>query len=275
MKLLSHALPSLGIAHFTTIEVEPLEFVRMAARIGYAKIGLRMHPAFPGAPFYEIPVNSPLLRAMLSCLADTNISVYDIEFVVVDATFKAAPLAPMLASAATLGARRLSVCGDDADTNRLIDNFSSLCDLAAQHGIGVDLEVMPWRTVGTLGIATAIVRASNRANAGILIDALHVSRSGGDPTDLRALPASMIVSAQLCDAAATRPATTDALIAEARGGRLLPGKGALPLQHLLAELPPHAVLSVEVPNAGLLPELHARNAYHAAMDVLRLGAGSA
>jgi hypothetical protein len=46
--------PPLGIAHFTVIDVPPTELAGLAARIGYRHIGLRLHPAFPGAPFYEI-----------------------------------------------------------------------------------------------------------------------------------------------------------------------------------------------------------------------------
>jgi hypothetical protein len=45
----------LAIAHLTTLEVAPLPFVEMAARIGYKAVGLRLHTAFPGSPFYEIP----------------------------------------------------------------------------------------------------------------------------------------------------------------------------------------------------------------------------
>lgn len=40
----------LGIAHFTTIDVPPLDFVALAAKVGFSSIGLRLHPAFQGAP---------------------------------------------------------------------------------------------------------------------------------------------------------------------------------------------------------------------------------
>jgi len=258
----------LGIAHFTTLDVGPLPFVEMAAEIGYAAVGLRLYPAFPGSLFYEIPTGSALMRAMRAALDDTGLAVYDIEFVPIDAAFDPASLKPVLDSAAELGAKRLSVCGDDPEPARLVEKFAAVCDLAASAGMGVDIELMPWRTVGTLQAAAAVVQEAGRPNGGVLVDALHLSRSGGVPEDLRALPREAIRSAQLCDAPAARPATSDALIREARGGRLLPGDGALPLGRLLAELPDHAVLSVEVPNAGQPPEIHARRAYEATRQLL-------
>ncbi|HEV3492390.1 MAG TPA: sugar phosphate isomerase/epimerase [Reyranella sp.] len=258
----------LAIAHLTTLEVAPLPFVEMAARIGYEAVGLRLHPAYPGSPFYEIPAGSTLMRVLRTALADTGLSVHDIEFVVIDAAFDPASLAPVLDSAAELGAKRLSVCGDDTDKARLVAKFAAVCDLAANVGLGVDLEFMPWRTIGSLPAAAAVVREADRANGDVLVDALHLSRSGGVPEDLRGLPHDILRSVQLCDAPAARPATTDGLIKEARGGRLLPGDGDLPLGRLLAELPEHAVLSVEVPNSGYPPELHARRAYEAAQRLL-------
>ena len=260
--------PPLGIAHFTVIDVPPLELARLAAKIGYAAIGLRLHPAFPGAPFYELPSGSKSSREMHSCLQDEGISVYDIEFVAIGPDFAATSLKGTLESASALGARRLSVCGDDTDWPRLVENFSALCDLAAQFGMGVDLECMPWRSVSSVPLALRLVQASGRPNGGVLIDALHLSRSGGSPQTVKAVPPHLIRSAQLCDARAKRPGTNDAIILEARSQRLLPGEGALPLRELIAVLPDHAVLSVEVPNVGHEAEHHARRVYGAAQRML-------
>ena len=49
------------------------------------------------------------MRSLRTRLADTGLSVYDIEFVVIDANFKPGTLAPMLQSAGELGAKRLSL----------------------------------------------------------------------------------------------------------------------------------------------------------------------
>jgi sugar phosphate isomerase/epimerase len=265
--IVSNAQP-LGIAHFTVIDVPPLELARLAAKIGYGAIGLRLHPAFPGAPFYELPSGSGSSREMQSCLRDEGIGVYDIEFVVIGTDFSPVLLKATLESANALGAKRLSVCGDDADWSRLVENFSALCDLAAQFGMGVDLECMPWRSVSSIPIALRLVQASGRPNSGVLIDALHLSRSGGSPQTVSVVPPHLIQSAQICDARAKRPRTNDEIILEARSQRLLPGEGTLPLREMIAVLPDHTVLSVEVPNSGLDAEDHARRVYDAAQRTL-------
>ncbi len=257
--------PPLGIAHFSCIDVPPLEFVRLAGEIGYAAVGLRLHPAFQGAPFYTLRPGSADMRSVKEALQQAGIAVYDIEFVVIDEAFSATGLRPVLESAGELGARRLSVCGDDPDKGRFAANLTALAELAAEFGMGVDLEIMPWRRIGTLAGAIDAAEATQRTNVGILIDALHLSRSGAVPADVESVPKGLIQSVQLCDAVAGRPADNAALVAEARGGRLLPGQGALPLQDLLGVVPADARLSVEVPNAGLPAEKHAKALFDATM----------
>jgi sugar phosphate isomerase/epimerase len=254
-------LPPLGIAHFSAIGAAPQEFAGLAAEIGYASIGLRLYPAFPGAPFYELPAGTEMIRCFRSCLADEGLSVYDIEFITIDVDFEIERLRPVLESAAELGAKRISVCGDDPDHSRLVANFVNLCNQASDFGLSIDVEVMPWRQVCTMQVAEAILREAGRDNAGILVDVLHLSRSGGHPADLRKTPDAFIRSAQLCDATAHRPTETEDIIQEARAGRLAPGDGSLPLHGFLAELPQHANLAVEVPNRGLRPEDHMRNLF--------------
>jgi sugar phosphate isomerase/epimerase len=259
----------LGIAHFTCIGLAPVEFARLAARVGYRRIGLRLHPAFPGAPTYAVPEGSLVSRELQAVLDGEGLAVYDIEFVVIDAFFEGSTLEKTLADAAALGARRLSVCGDDPDRGRLVARFADLCERAARHDLAVDLECMAWRQVATVSDAVSVVEAAGRPNAGVLVDALHLTRGGGTPETVRNIDHALIRHAQLCDAGAVRPDTLEELIAEARGGRLLPGEGALPLRALLAALPDDAALSVEVPMRGSTSvEEHARAVFAASQALL-------
>ena len=124
----------------------------------------------------------------------------------------------------------------------------------------------------TLAHAASIVAKAKRANASVLIDALHFSRSGGLPAHVKQVDPALLRYAQICDASAEIPAPTDtpALIREARTGRLLPGEGALPLAELVAALPAGAPLAIEAPCRATanLPALErAKLAYRALTDL--------
>lgn len=265
---LSSPVP-LALAHLTALDVAPLELVTLAAATGYAAVGLRLFPAFAGSQYYSLPPGSSALREVRQRLNDTGIQVNDIEFIGIGADFDVTALDPLFATAAELGTRCLSVCGDDPVRSRLTANFAQLCERAAPFGLRVELEYMAWRTVARFDDAREVVTAAAQPNGGILIDALHVWRTGGSERDIGRVPASMIRSAQLCDAVAERPATPAALLDEARAGRLAPGCGALPLGALLAALPDQTALSLEVPSRAQVGiDNHVRDVFDATQALI-------
>ncbi|NIF72667.1 TIM barrel protein, partial [Burkholderia sp. Ap-962] len=195
----------LALAHLTALDLPPPELVTVAAAAGYAAVGLRLYPAFAGSRFYSLPAGSAAIAEVRHRLDATGLTVHDIEFIGIGAEFEAAALDPLLETAAELGARCLSVCGDDPDRARLSANFAHLCERAAPFGLRVELEFMAWRAVARFGDAAEVVTAARQPNGGMLIDALHVWRTGGSERDLGGVPAAMIRSAQLCDAPAAAP----------------------------------------------------------------------
>jgi sugar phosphate isomerase/epimerase len=89
----------------------------------------------------------------------------------------------------------------------------------------------------------------------VLVDMLHLVRSGGGPGDLLGVDSDLLPYAQICDAPATSPGEdVGLLVDEALNGRLLPGDGALPIREIVAGLPTGCPLSCEV----LSSELHQR-----------------
>lgn len=248
---------AIGLAHFSAIGLPPAELVSAAAGAGFDAVGLRLFPAFPGAPCYAVPQGSDAARELRLRLDDTGLEVFDIEFVVLDADFRPRSVLPVLEDAAALGAKRLSVCGQDTDRARLTENFAALCAIAAGVGMSVDLENMGWRPVRSVADSLDVVQASGAANAGVLIDALHLFRNGGTVEDVAAIPAGLVRHAQLCDLRGSDPETDKARIQEAREGRYAPGEGELPLTGLVATLPGDARISVEVPlESGQDPAAH-------------------
>ena len=206
-----------------------------------------------GALAYPVAAGSQAMRELRAVLDGEGVRVTDIEFVSLTAQTRVADYQALLAAGAELGAVSLTVSGDDEDVARLTGNFAALCEMARGHGLRVDLEFMRWRPVATLQQACAVVTGAGQANSGVLVDALHLFRSGGQVADIGAVDPHLLRAVQLCDAPMLAPAEA-LIIPEAREGRLLPGEGQLPLATLLAALPGDVEISVEVPCAGLPAE---------------------
>jgi sugar phosphate isomerase/epimerase len=126
--------------------------------------------------------------------------------------------------------------------------LGALCDLAAPFDLALDVEFMIWRPIARLEDAANVMDAVRKTNAFVLLDALHLIRSGGTVAAVAALDPELIGSVQLCDAPLASPPPSE-IVDEARGNRLLPGEGELPLRELLAALPKEVPLSAEVPLA--------------------------
>jgi sugar phosphate isomerase/epimerase len=94
-----------------------------------------------------------------------------------------------------------------------------------------------------------VVRNANCSNGKVLIDALHLFRSGGLVADVHAADPQWIGALQLCDAPLHGPETNDvpSILAEARAGRLPPMEGELPLLELIRAVPSSVPIGVEVP----------------------------
>jgi sugar phosphate isomerase/epimerase len=258
----------LGLAHLTALELAPTALVPEAARAGFSFIGLRVIPATANGPAYPTRVGTDAHRALKQLLADEGVRLNEIEFVQLTPDIDIPALAGLFEAAADLGAVAVTASGDDDDSARLTAHFAKLCDLAQQFGLRVDLEFMRWRAIGSLPQAEAIVRGAGKANGTILVDALHLHRSGGRPDDLISIPAHHLRAAQICDAVAGMPASDAAIIAEAREGRLPPGEGALPLGELLEALPADAIISVEMPLPALAVRARLATAFNAARRLL-------
>ncbi|HEV2781371.1 MAG TPA: hypothetical protein VGX25_18470 [Actinophytocola sp.] len=117
--------------------------------------------------------------------------------------------------------------------------------------------------------ATRILRAAGRPNAGILIDLLHFAPSGSSLAELRRLPPEWFHFAQVCDAPAGVPATTEGLIHTARAERLLPGEGGIDVRGVLAALPAGIPYALEIPHAARTAEAGARGYVHLAITAAR------
>ena len=218
----------LFLAPTTLLDAAPLEFVRGAAASGCDGVGLRVYRS-PRLPFHPIVGNAALERELRAALR--GMPVLDLySFYLLPETEVRAFL-PALEFGAALGARYALVQGDDPDDERLLDHFAHFCDVLAPLGLSAAVEFVPARKLATLSRTLQLLREARRPNACVLVDALHLARSGHAAADLKMLD---LPYAQISDAIL------------ATGERRIPGEGELRLREFLDALPAGIPLSVEV-----------------------------
>lgn len=241
---------SLSLAALTMLDVPPPEQVRIAALTGYSHVGLRLLPATPDDPNYDMLGDTPTVRETLAALRDTGIRVSDVEIVRLTPDFSLDALQPFLETAARLEAQQVLVAGNDGEIRRSADNLARLAQAGEAYGLTMNLEPMPWTQMRTLADAQALIAASGQNNVCILVDAIHFWRAGESLDTLATLAPQQLNYMQLCDAPALIPTDTQELIYQARSARKVPGEGGLDLHGLMAALPPTLPVSLEVPLAG-------------------------
>ena len=261
-----------SLAHLTVLSLAPPEMIRVAARCGYASVGLRLLKVTPESPGYPLMHDPAMLRETKAAMTDTGVTVNDIEFIKIEPDIDVGALEPFFAVGAELDARWAVVSPYDPDPARLTDRFGQLCDLGGRYGVGSVLEFFPWTDVRGVADALSVVEASGRANGGVLVDTLHFDRCGEALTALDAVPASRVPFVHVCDAPAERPVTLDGLLHHARAERLPPGEGGLDITGMLGHLPAEVPVALEVPMTAFTreagPEAVARRVMAGALRAL-------
>jgi len=262
-------IPKLLVSQLTAIELPPPALLAAAAASECAAAGVRMIPVAPGGAAYPLMDDPALMRETLRVIADTGVTVSDLEIVILTPGTDVSSFRPFLEAGGRVGARHVLVTGYDADEPRLVATFAAFCDEAAPFGLTADLEFLPWSNVPDLAASVRIVTAAGRPNAGILIDPLHFERSDSRVADIARIPRDWLHYWQICDAPRERPGTADGLLHTARAERLYPGEGGLDLVALLRAMPSDLPLSIEVPKAELARSVPGRERVRMAADATR------
>jgi sugar phosphate isomerase/epimerase len=233
----------LSLASRTLPEAAPAEMVSAAAAAGFDAAGI-----WVALEHWDAATT----RSVRERLADTELRVLDVEVMILGPDVPDTTLDRIVEIGAEVNARYALAIGTDPDLRRTADRFGRLCERAAAGGLRVGLEFMRFTEVRTLADALQVVRAAGHPAGGVLIDMLHLIRSGGRPEDLTGIDPDLLAYAQLCDAPAATPGESlGQLVNEALVGRVLPGDGGLPVAEILARLPDARPLSCEIMSAAL------------------------
>lgn len=241
----------LGVGFLCGFGLPPVEFVNLTADLGcrYMSAVVRGSPLVPlGYPPFSL--KDPTLRREVLAAMDhrgVTISLGDGFLIMPDTQMPA--FATDLDALAELGTPRINVVSLDPDLGRTFDQFAILTELAAQRGIQTVVEPVPGLTVGDLPTALAARQHVGRSDFRLLIDTMHLVRSGCGAADVAAIAPGHIGYAQLNDTT-LRP-RADNYMEEAMFERMVPGEGELPLRDILSALPPDVVIEIEVPRRSL------------------------
>jgi sugar phosphate isomerase/epimerase len=133
----------------------------------------------------------------------------------------------LLEAAHELRARDIKCAGemwtDRCDVSKMGDAFADVCADAEEIGATIAMEVLPMSNVRTLETAKEIVNRAGKLNGGLCLDIWHFVRGGIDFAKIKALPASIINSVELDDAAV---AMRGSLWEDTLLHRLYPGEGS-------------------------------------------------
>jgi sugar phosphate isomerase/epimerase len=240
------------LGHLTVERLSPPVLVEQAAHAGFKVIGIRFWDGFTNKETWPMRPGSPMLRETMKGLADTGLKVPEIENIVLQPGTNVADYAPMFEVGAVLGARRVVIGSVVDDESRCTDLFARLCEIARPFNLDIAIEFyLKWHGCASFEQGCRIIRNAGQGNGKLLVDALHLNRSGGTPALLKTVPAEIYASLQICDAPAARPASLDDISVESRFERKLPGQGGLPLEEVLRAWPADAPLGIEIPMRSL------------------------
>lgn len=92
--------------------------------------------------------------------------------------------------------------GNDTPIEMATEHFARICDVAAERGLQVQLEFMPFSGIPDLATAWKIISDANRINGGLTFDTWHYCRGTMDNTLLASIPGEKIFRVQVADGAA-------------------------------------------------------------------------
>jgi sugar phosphate isomerase/epimerase len=234
----------IALASGVVVGSTPEATVEAAAAGGFDALGLWVEPR---------NWTSATTAAVRHRVADLGLSVLDVEVVWI----KPGPDDPdhfrTIDIGAEVGAENVLVVASDPDHNRVAERFQKLCEHAGPAGLRVALEFGYFTDVRTVQEALGVLAKVNHPAKSILIDTLHLNRSGGTASQVAAIPRDLIAYAQLCDAGPNPPDRADrtAIREEAVDRRLQLGDGVLPLVDVLRALPASLPLSIELRSKAL------------------------
>jgi len=227
-------------------EAAPLDVLEAAAQTGFGAAGLRVSGRYPGDPWPSVDGRADAFERIAAHAKALGVRVSSISGYYLSERMTPAHLQANVEAARRVGAPLVAQGCFEPDLDRVAWLLHGYARAADEAGLRIALEFMPMSSLKTLADAQHVIAHSGARNVGLLVDALHLARSGAEAADLARLDPAAILLTQLCDAQSERAAGVS-LFDEAMTGRLYLGDGGLDLAGLVQALPAGAELELETP----------------------------
>jgi sugar phosphate isomerase/epimerase len=232
----------------------PHDVLRASASAGFRSAGLRISGRRVEDECLPIIGNQPAIRELRSIAEDSGMRISSVAAYGQFPETSIDDYKRVFDTIADLGSDLCLMNVYFDDMSAFSDRLAALSDISKDRNIRLGLEFMPFSGLKSIQSTTEVLIASAAENAGYVMDALHIVRSGGTMDDVRAVDAAKIFLAQVCDAKAIgAPRSNDELIDEARNHRAYPGEGEIDLFGFVDALPEGMELEIEVPRIASEP----------------------
>jgi sugar phosphate isomerase/epimerase len=237
----------LGIDFISVLGLPPVEFAVLAKDLGCQQISIGLSPITQNPhryPAWSMREDAALRRDFRTALADNGITLALGEAFLIMAGKEIRDAEADLDVMQEIGAPQVNILALDSNWPWVIAELAWFTEMAAKRGMKTTLELLPGVGIGTLERAVAALAEIGNPALRLLLDSMHLYRSGASTAAIAALDPAMIGHVQLCDVPRISAMNYGA---EATHHRLPPGKGDLPLGEFVAALPREIPIGLEVP----------------------------
>lgn len=235
---------------YLTLDAGPAETVLAAQKAGFASCGVRLAPRSVEGRDVREDLAEARLKDLLSRVSNSGVRLSNVTCYQLNPHLTRDTMQRVADAVALVNAPVLVVNAFGLEESAARELYATYCGFAAERGFRLAFEFIPYSAVPDLSSALACIGDADAPSASLVIDLLHLMRSGGALADLGRIDPARIALFQFCDGPATPPAGgLDALRDEARTGRLRAGDGDFDIIGFLRAGCGCADLEYEVPLA--------------------------
>jgi len=227
-------------------ESSSADLVDVASQAGFDFFSMFAYSPTPQLPADAAVSDLDVRRAMQLRMGETGVGLLNLECFNLTPEEDPRNFAAALECGGALGATHATaIVYENGNRSDAIAKYSRLCDMAAEHGIRVNLEFFAMcKAIPDLHTAAGFVKEAGRANGGLVLDLLHIVRTSAGMAGLHGLAPEMIGTVQISDGPLNRSKTELEAETVERG---IPGTGDFPIREFCEWLPPEVVIGLEVP----------------------------